>query len=217
MNREAEEVSIVFIGSFNPAIFHPDWLLRNKLINQDDHEYAIKELKVVHKFASGFPIRSGLGLVVDPDRFQLHGDFTDNHKMRDLAINIFRLLEHCPVTAMGVNRLMHFRLASKDELVQAANRLSGVDRFKSVFDDPWLRSYEVIGKRPDGDDGYLHVKIAPSSKIVPGLLIHVNNHRERQSPERLNLEELLKTLDGSWDQMMNYAIEIADKIWGISS
>ena len=28
--------SVVAVGAFNPAIFSPDWLERNKLIGQDD-------------------------------------------------------------------------------------------------------------------------------------------------------------------------------------
>ena len=34
--------SVVAIGSFNPIIFSPDWLERNKLIGSDDAEAARK-------------------------------------------------------------------------------------------------------------------------------------------------------------------------------
>ena len=121
MNLEAEDVGVVFVGNFNPAIFHPEWLYTHNLISEDDRDQAIEKLKVVHKAVSDFPIKSDdvfgstLQLLVTVDRFQLIGDFKWNHEVRDLAVGIFSLLEHCPVTAMGVNRSLHFKLDSLEK------------------------------------------------------------------------------------------------------
>ena len=41
---EAEGLDVIVVGSFNPAIFHPEWFLRHNLIGDQDSKDDV-ELK----------------------------------------------------------------------------------------------------------------------------------------------------------------------------
>jgi hypothetical protein len=51
---QSESASIVLVGSFNPAIFHPEWLLRHSLISEDDNKGA--KVEIVHSQLSKFSL-----------------------------------------------------------------------------------------------------------------------------------------------------------------
>lgn len=41
---EIEGISVVFLGDFNPAIFHPEWFARHGLISEPDLKDSIAEV-----------------------------------------------------------------------------------------------------------------------------------------------------------------------------
>jgi hypothetical protein len=212
MNLESEDMGIVFVGNFNPAIFQPEWLYSHDLISEGELEYANQHLTVIHNAVSDFDIGSDIHLLVTVDRYQLRADFKYNNQIRDLTIGVFKLLEHCPITALGVNRSMHYKTNSKDEQQKILNSISGVEGFNDILNQPMVKTYELISQRQDGEEGYMLVRIGPSSIIENGIMIHVNNHHGKPDKSRIALDKLLKKLETSWDEMSSFALMIADKI-----
>jgi len=51
------EASIVIVGSFNPAIFQPAWLVRQQILGPNDIDET--KLEVVHPEVARFPIAWG--------------------------------------------------------------------------------------------------------------------------------------------------------------
>ena len=37
---EAEGLDVVLVGSFNPAIFHPEWFFRQRIVSEQDSKEA---------------------------------------------------------------------------------------------------------------------------------------------------------------------------------
>ena len=42
--KSSDGASVVFLGDFNPVIFHPEWYLRHGLINEDEGKKAKVEV-----------------------------------------------------------------------------------------------------------------------------------------------------------------------------
>ena len=71
---ETQEASIVLVGSFNPAIFHPEWLLRHELIPEDDIKAA--KVEIVHQNISKFSL-SWFNIEILNNRFVYSRTTTD--------------------------------------------------------------------------------------------------------------------------------------------
>src|SRR5688500_4623204 len=104
--------SIVLRGSFNPTIFQPSWLARYNLISTQEADAA--QVKVVHSEVSHFETESSV-IQVTKDRFAAATKASVHWvPLADLVVGTFSILEHTPVTAMGINRQMHFEVSSEE-------------------------------------------------------------------------------------------------------
>src|SRR5436190_24153380 len=92
---EAEGLEVVVVGSFNPAIFHPEWFLRQKLIGDQDAKDA--KVNVVSGEVTDLQL-CGMKVMCVPDRFSL-GTSNVSHaaRMQDLLTQMFTLLPHTPI------------------------------------------------------------------------------------------------------------------------
>src|SRR5829696_7901521 len=109
---EFEAVSIVMIGSFNPAIFQPRWLATQQLIRTEEAEKA--KITIVQSELVDFSTE-WFQLQVLQNRFQLaSADPRQYGPLRDLAAAIFTVLPHTPISALGLNRQFHFKMPSRD-------------------------------------------------------------------------------------------------------
>lgn len=102
---EAEGLDLVLVGSFNPAIFHPEWFFRQGIITEQD----AKEAKV-QDVSSEITIIQMCGILLQcvSDRFSLGTKNISNaERMQDLIRQTFSLLSHTPITACGINPNVH--------------------------------------------------------------------------------------------------------------
>jgi hypothetical protein len=111
--------SIVAVGDFNPAIFSPDWLERNDLIGEGDADTAreggrTRSMMLVSHQATTFETE-WFALQVLESQFSLTSKDVLSPAFKDLAVGIFQLVPHTPVTAVGLNFLGHFKLASEHD------------------------------------------------------------------------------------------------------
>jgi hypothetical protein len=105
-NCELEGSSIVLVGAFNPAIFHPSWLSEHAIVRAGAADEA--EVQVVSPEISSFTAQ-WLSLQVTREQFQAStSDPRYFEPLRDLVVSVFTLLEHTPIRQMGINRDMHF-------------------------------------------------------------------------------------------------------------
>lgn len=174
-----QDMSIVLIGSFNPKIFHPDWLLRYGLIPTVDADGA--EVEIVHNELSRFSL-AWLDIEVTHDRFiaRTH-DPAQFLPLRDLIASAFKILEHTPATSLGINSNMHFSLGDD---VEGWHKIGDTLAPKEIWNESLpervgLATLAVQSPRQDNLDGKLLVSVKPSRKHDAdeyGIFINVNSH-----------------------------------------
>lgn len=210
-----ERVSVVFLGSFNPAIMHPAWFASHELIQSDENNVPTGvTLHLSHRDITDFKTES-FHLQVIPQRFSLTSyDSSFFDSLRDLAVGTFRILNHTPIGKMGINREFHFQLPDEKSYHQLGDRLAPKDDWRNVLDTPRLASLNMQGEREDGYTGFVRVKVEPSSQVGPwGIFVEVNDHYETPDAEAAKgCAELIGLLEQVWNQSIARSEAIAHKM-----
>ena len=232
---ESAGAAIVLLGSFNPSIFHPSWFARRNLISPEEADADNTKVEIMHKEVTQFETEN-FTMQITTDRFYAFAKpSTPGVLLRDLVIGTFYILEHTPVRAVGINRSMHFQLASEEEWHLLGDRLAPKDGWKKIFtfDDPdgkpqagepsdktrpGLVSLTIIGNRKDRPDVKFRFKIEPSAKVRPyGVYFETNEHYD--SPNKAEgLSQLLTTLMDRFEDAQQQAERDANLIidWALS-
>ena len=130
---------------------------------------------MTHPLISIFSIEA-FRLQVQPDRFiiETHNEI-HFELISDLVIGAFSLLESTPVSSMGVNRMMHFKMDSVEGWHAFGDKIAPKDIWHGIIKKSGLLSLTMMDPR-EKSDNYIRVKIEPSKKVNPGVLIDINNH-----------------------------------------
>lgn len=210
---EIQGVSVVVLGAFNPAIFQPRWLSSNGLIRDEEAREAEEHLQIVHREVSIFSTE-WFSLQATDNRFSI--DTMDPAKtpaLRDLAGNIFRILEHTPVNAFGLNTNRHFRMQSEEDWHAFGHHYAPKKPWNAILTDPGMQALTISGKRNDCQADRVQVKIEPSTKVHPGVYIQVNEHyrldRDPESTPQDRMVNFLGILQESWDGFLTYCDGVA--------
>lgn len=206
---EIQGMSIVLVGSFNTSIFQPAWFARHKLIRDAEAENA--SIEVIMPGLTKFRL-DWLWLQVTDDKFVVESVQEPYYEiMRDLVIGTFRLLEHTPIKMMGINTNQHFKMHSEEEWHEFGHALAPKETFWTpVMKQPGLRHLTIQGMREDDKEGYIQTTITPSSKVVPGIYISINNHFDAEENE--GCQKLMDTLEQSWSETEQYADKLITHI-----
>ena len=232
---EVARPAIVLLGSFNPSIFHPSWFARQNLISPEEADADNTKVEIMHKQITQFETED-FTMQITTDRFAAYAKpSTPGVLLRDLVIGTFYILEHTPVRAIGINRSMHFQLASEEEWHLLGDRLVPKDGWKKIFafDDPdgkpqagepshktrpGLLSLSIIGNREDQPDVKFTFKIEPSARVRPyGVYFETNEHYDAPN-EAEGLSQLLATLTDRFEDAQQQAERDANLIidWALS-
>ncbi|MDA2918907.1 hypothetical protein MYX76_05335 [Desulfobacterota bacterium AH_259_B03_O07] len=193
ISPEIEALTIVALGRFNPAIFHPSWFSKIHMFSETEINQALEEFKgVVHKDITDFQIY-WCRFVVEPTRIivttRMDAYF---ERLRDLLYATFKELIHTPITAVGINPEADFKAPSRERWDNFGHRLAPKDDWHEITGNPGLRELIIEDKpRADKFTGYTQIKIKPSEKIENGIYIHMNDHH---SFENYKLEDGAKHL-----------------------
>ena len=201
MRCELEGMSLVLLGNFNPSIFQPAWLARHGLVREEEAEHAV--IEIIRPEVSIFSI-ADLKLLVQQDRFQIDTSAPEAASpLRDLALGTFRILEHTPISAMGFNRQMHFKMPSEKTWHTVGHRLAPKELWEGLVEEPGTRSVVMQAKR-SGSPATLHVKVEPSSRVRPGVYIGTNESFDEDGAT------FIDTLSSTWDKAQREARQIAE-------
>lgn len=216
---EIDWPSIVLAGSLNPSIFHPAWFGKQGLIRDEE---AKAELEIVSPQVAKFKL-DWVEVQVTPERFTATA-FDAGHALplRDLVIGTFERLEHTPIRAVGLNRICHFKIGTKDEWHRLGDILAPKTLWSDVLAErPGLLSLTIEGKRPGSDAKFFHTRIEPSRKIEYGLLVYTNEHfdlttsiNDNSSGDQLLLgtQSVIDLIRGNWEQALEFNLTIASKL-----
>jgi hypothetical protein len=205
-NCEADQLTLVLIGSFNPAILQPRWMAGVDLLGPGEAEAA--KITVIAADAAIFEIGDWLGIQVTSDRFHATGPFSHALKIRDFVVGLFSVLEHTPITQLGINRSMHFRLKDKTTRDMLGEKFAPAEAWPAAFATAKLQSLRKQGKRPNSSAGSLTVTIEPSGRIPEvGLFVSSHEHYELAAGERA--AEMLRS---NFEASVRFGLELAEML-----
>lgn len=209
---ELDSPAIVLVGSFDPRVFQPLWLGAKGFVRPEEAEQA--EVLVSSTFTR-FNIGSWLTVEVQNNRFTaIASDIAHAGPLLDLVGSLFRLLEHTPFHQLGINRQMHYRMATEDARMKLGRMLAPPIPWTDPFVDPLMLSLTMKGKRPDASSALVNATVQPSVVINPkpfGVYIATNEHfEEPEKPD--SSERLLDTLAREWQASLDFGKALADRI-----
>jgi hypothetical protein len=153
---KSSDVAIVLLGSFNPAIFNPDWLVLNGVIGKTQAE--VREIGVITPQVSEFRV-SSYHYQVTPQRMQVLFESAPVVELQDTVSKIFQeLLPHTPVQQLGINRSVHFSVGSEEKRNEIGRKLAPPE--------PWGRwSEEWKDRLPPNRAGMTNLAV---HEVFPG-------------------------------------------------
>jgi hypothetical protein len=217
--------SIIVIGAFNPAIFSPDWLERNRLIGKGDADEVRegghgKTLIVSHEVA--FFETKWFALQVLEKQFSLTSKDALSPAFKDLAVGIFQLVPHTPVTAVGLNFLGHFKLGSEDESHRVGDMLAPKDIWKALYPDEspgladlTIRIQPCTPGEPLKTKDEKRISVQPSNKLKFGAFLSYNDHHDVSTSDEDNLspaERVANVIDNGWEPAWHDAVRVFDGV-----
>lgn len=212
LQPEIEEASIVVVGDFNPAIFHPLWFANNDLIRAEEADAA--ETEIVHREVAAFSI-DWLTINVTQGRFQAQTKQGAYYEpLRDLVLGVLDLLSHTPVRALGLNRHFHYPVKSEKDWHSIGNRLAPKKDWEDFLHYPGMRSLQMEGQRTDNYAGYVRIVVEPSGEVEPGIYVMVNDHYalHELDTRRVGTKTARRIVDANWTHAMSSSLQIASHI-----
>jgi hypothetical protein len=206
---EVSGASIVLLGSFNPRIFQPEWFARQRLLAQEQVDAA--DIKVIVPQISHFETEQFV-LHVTEDRFTVFSKSNTNPvPLRDLVQGTFFILEHTPVSAMGMNHYAHIPLGTEEAWHQIGDKLAPKEGWREVLEErPGMGSLTILSGIIEPGRRRYAIKVEPSLQVKFGVYFEVNEHH--QAPEADPLKSLMKTLSEKWEEAAQYADRVIDHI-----
>ncbi len=208
--RTRDAASIVCVGTFNPAIFHPAWLAARSLIQETEAEGA--EVRVITPDVAEFRLK-WVQVQVLRERLTAGTETPDDFPLlRDLVVGTFRLLEHTPVTGVGLNRQMHFRVEDSEAWHHIGHVLAPKVIWRRHVKNPGLQLLTIKAHRQDDLKGEIHINVAPVilSPNQDTVEILVNSHFDVR--ENGTAGAVSRLIADQWSNAMNFASELGDNV-----
>ena len=179
-----------------------------------------KSLLVSHQ-ASAFETK-WFALQVLQNQFSLTSKDALSPAFKDLAVSIFQLVPHTPVTAVGLNFLGHYKLANEDDYHRVGDVLAPKDIWKALYPDemPGLADltvriqHGVRGEQLKTKDEK-RIAVQPSERIKFGAFLSYNDHHDVSVGDENNLkpgERVATIIDSEWERSWQDAVRVFDGV-----
>jgi hypothetical protein len=173
--EDIDQVSIVLLGMFEPERLHPNETVMQDLLTPGDIEHlrvTVLLPKEIIEFQTQFFV-----MHVSHGRLSVQSKLSAPipQKVRDFAVDLLSEIQ-VPITAMGINRDLHFRVRSADKYKAVRDELLNHDNLDDVLKNGLIRSLLLESDRYDTDIGKIFTRIEPSVALIPGMFIQVNDH-----------------------------------------
>jgi hypothetical protein len=194
ISPQISAASIVALGHFNPLIFGRDWLRDKEIVVGNDFEKL--KTSIVHPDIVSYEMPWGT-FQVDRTNFTIGTTREPLVRVHDFFVRCFQFLPETPISAVGINREVHFEAASEaardrvgdvlapkefwDDFVQSEGQKTGGVR--SLTMEHSIRKEGRLA-RMDGKFGYVRVKVEPSEHrdLRYGIYVQVNDHFDLVTP-----------------------------------
>lgn len=215
MEIERSHWSIVLLGSFNPAIFHPSWFEKHDIISSE--VAAVAETKVVHNEISMI-VLGDISINVDVNKFQVETSVAPEIRVLDFVSKVFGdVLPHSKITSFGINKTVHFRASSNEKRTEVGRILAPIAPWGGEFGKRIeessgallggmmsIRMREVL---EDADSrGHFEARVEPSNVIdqSTGIFVSTNRHYEMKDLQEYagGAREAIEKLDKEFESAL---------------
>jgi hypothetical protein len=213
---DAEQISIVLLGSFNPGILHPEWFRRQEILMPQEADAA--EIKLVSPEVTQVRFLD-LKLDVLPERFTLETqDASRAEKLQDILINVLTKLPHTPVTACGLNNALQFDLKDEAYWHKIGHALAPKELiWNDLLEKPGMQQLVIKSERRGDFPGEVNVTVAPSNnpKMPHGLFVGSNYHYRvpRNEGGTPRSECVVPFVESEWKIALELARRVAYRIF----
>lgn len=184
---EAPSCTLVLIGKFNPAIFSPAWFAKVGIISDNELEIAVLDKPITHPEIAQFTVNRRFRIEVQPTRFQMVSTLAPFISIADDVRSLFtRFLPHTPVSALGINFSMHFRLDTAEQRLKLGRALApsepwgGLGRRlqASTISNPSGVASLVLQESLESESRFRRVEVQPSRSFdrLRSVFIAYNDH-----------------------------------------
>lgn len=180
---ERDGAQIMLVGAFNPRIFNPLWFVKHGLF--DENDLQDDSLQILHPDIAKFNT-PGISIEVQKDRFTATTFAAPLLNLHDLAVTLFgELLPHTPVSLVGLNRIVDFKLASSDKYSAFGEALAprapwgtwGEKLGVSGTKISGLVNIEMDQQDVDGrSEGWVKTRVSAMSVATLAVNVLVNDH-----------------------------------------
>jgi hypothetical protein len=231
ISPQISAASIVALGHFNPLIFGRDWLRDKEIVVGNDFENL--KTSIVHPDIVSYEMPWGT-FQADRNNFSIGTTREPLVRVHDFFVRCFQFLPETPISAVGINRDVHFETASEaardrvgdvlapkkfwDGFVQSGGQKMGGVR-SLIMEQAILK--EGRHARMDGKFGHIWVRVEPSLRrdIRYAIFMQVNDHFDLMtSPDKLSdgraaadlvTEQFERSITNS-ERLIERVMELAD-------
>lgn len=213
----AEGLEVALIGSFNPAIFHPEWFLHQKFISEEEAKSSETLVNVVGRDVTEIQLY-GMKLLCMNDRLSLStSNISKAARMQDLLMQMFTTLSHTPITACGINPHAHYRVENVNYWHKIGHTLAPKELiWNELVEQPGMQSLLIKALRKGEFPGEIYLGVEPSldTRYHPGIFVRSNYHYPlpKDLLQSGAIELLLKFLKAEWEPACGMARRVAEKI-----
>lgn len=204
-NRQINELVLIFVGNFNPVIIQPFWLAYKGLIREEEGGSA--KVEVIHNELVKFAIGGWLNIQVTKARLELRTTQEPYFEpLKDLAIDIIKILNETPINSFGLNHIRHYILESDKQYFDFGNKIAPLNNWNGIMKDPRLLTLELLMNKPDG--GSVRIRVQPSDslkKTKNSIMTNINDHYTTDVVAPNRNEQLLKLLTENWNNSFSFA------------
>lgn len=218
-----EEASIVFVGNFNPMIFHPEWFIRKGIYKEWDYKNDSSFICVPD--ISRFNLPGDQQITVRLNQFVMRAQRrSDFAVFRDNVVEVFNFLRETPLLQMGMNFTTVVSTKDADDWDQIGTRFAKRDPWRSMVSHYQELSEEkqkelglcsMTYQIPRKDDlpGFTRAKIEiVGSPRARTLKVEINNHIEIDGDSQNTAQIATEILTDNWDSAILSSIELTEKI-----
>lgn len=206
---ETSGASVVLLGSFNPKIFQPEWFARQGLLPQTESDDA--EVKVIVPQISHFETERLIVQVTDERFMVMSKPNASPAPLRDLVTGTFFILEHTPLSAMGLNYHMHFAMESEERWNRVGDMLAPKEPWRDILEGrPGLATMTILTQKEEPKGAQFRVKVEPSVAVKFGVYFETNEHYP--APESEPLGGLMTILKNRWEEAQVHASRVANHV-----
>jgi hypothetical protein len=184
----------VAVGSFNPAIMHPEWFTRHKILPEEEISgllaapirKEIPELGAVIELGQNFIVSGtqtslkmkSLIILVTRDKFEIRCDRREKFSlMIDVIKKVFLLLSETPIMAYGLNFNEDVKFdRTLSEIT--SNFFTETSNVKKVFGDVFGVGHKIVAKVGDATTTF---NFEPSPQMEDGIILNINFNFDNSS------------------------------------